>query len=206
MNAPLVVVGLGNPGSAYENHRHNAGSLALRELAKRWRFPSFTNKKSFELSVGHIGEHKVFLLRPLTFMNDSGRAVREFASFYKLSLGAFLIVHDDLDLAPSSVRLKKGGGSGGHNGLKSIDAVLGNGYWRLRIGIGHPGQKDLVIPYVLSAFSKEEREQLAFTFTAIAENFPLFACGELDHFMQQVQKALMHNPEPLCVYTNTKNA
>lgn len=197
MESPLVVVGLGNPGTAYENHRHNAGSIALQKIAEHWSFSSFLARKSFAFSTRTLEGRKVFLLRPLTFMNDAGRAVGAFAGFYKLSPQAFLVVHDDLDLAPFTVRLKQGGGSGGHNGLKSIDSVLGNAYWRLRLGIGHPGSKDLVVPYVLSAFAKAERTQLAFPLTVIAENFPLFVRGERDRFVQQVQEALSRNVEVL---------
>jgi PTH1 family peptidyl-tRNA hydrolase len=194
METPLVVAGLGNPGPMYETHRHNAGSLALQGIAQRWCFPSFVNKKNFELSAGLIDGRKVFLLRPLTFMNDSGRAVSLCANFYKLPPEAFLILHDDIDLPFGTIKLKQGGGNGGHNGLKSIDSVLGPAYWRLRIGVGHPGHKDLVVPYVLSPFSKDEKEILASVFATVAEHLPLFARGETTLFVQRalaVQNALV---------------
>ncbi|MDR1910446.1 MAG: aminoacyl-tRNA hydrolase [Holosporales bacterium] len=188
MAAPLCIVGLGNPGPTYEGHRHNVGSLVLQQIAQRWHF-SFVNKHSFELSIGTLEGRKTLLLRPLTFMNDSGRAVGLCASFYKLSPEEFLVLHDDMDLACGVIKLKQGGSSGGHNGLKSIDTVLGPAYWRLRIGIGHPGHKDLVVPYVLSPFAKAEKDHLVSVFTAIAECLPLFVRGETTLFAQQIQAA-----------------
>ncbi|MDR2412214.1 MAG: aminoacyl-tRNA hydrolase [Holosporales bacterium] len=181
---PSVVVGLGNPGDSYAEHRHNAGCLALQEIARHWRFPIFTHKKNFALSQGEIAEHRVFLLKPLTFMNDSGQAVGACASFYKLSSESFLVLHDDLGLPSATLRLKQGGGHGGHNGLRSLDAVLGPGYWRLRIGIGHPGARDLVTHYVLSPFSTTEKDHLAEVFSRIAQHLPLFLQGEPHLFFQ----------------------
>ncbi|MDR2416832.1 MAG: aminoacyl-tRNA hydrolase [Holosporales bacterium] len=196
MEAPLVVIGLGNPGSTYEAHRHNAGSLALQGIEQYWRFPSFVNKKSFEFSAGLLEGCRVFLLRPLTFMNDSGRAVGLCANFYKLSSEAFLVLHDDIDLSFGTIKLKHGGGNGGHNGLRSIDSVLGPSYWRLRIGIGHPGHKGLVVPYVLSPFSKGEKEVLASIFVTVAEQLPLFVRGETTLFAQRLKAALVAPDAP----------
>jgi PTH1 family peptidyl-tRNA hydrolase len=160
----------------------------LQEIAQHWSFPPFGHKKSFELSAGDMEGRDVALLAPTTFMNDSGRAVGECASFYKLSPAAFLVIHDDLDLAPGVVRLKQGGGSGGHKGLRSIDAVLGNGYGRLRIGIGHPGARELVIPYVLSPFASTEKDLFSRLFSSIARHFPLLVRDAPDLFLQEIQK------------------
>jgi PTH1 family peptidyl-tRNA hydrolase len=160
MSAIRLIVGLGNPGREYESTRHNAGFWWVDELARSQNL-NFRNEAKFHgLTVrGQLHGHEVFLLKPQTFMNVSGRAVGALAQFYKIAPAEILVVHDELDLPPGSAKLKLGGGHGGHNGLKDIIAQLGSKeFWRLRIGIGHPGERAEVVNYVLNDPRHEERE------------------------------------------------
>src|SRR5262249_46382314 len=152
----LVIAGLGNPGARYARNRHNIGFMAVDAIAERGRFGPFRARHQGLMADGLIDETRVILLKPQTYMNDSGRSVGEALRYMKLDLAALVVIHDELDLAPGKVRVKVGGGDAGHNGLRSITAHLGPDYRRVRIGIGHPGDKALVQPYVLSDFAKSE--------------------------------------------------
>src|SRR5204862_2900149 len=154
----LLLVGLGNPGAKHAGNRHNIGFMAVDAIAKRHGFPPWRRRFQGVASEGALGSERVLLLLPGTFMNESGRAVEEAAHFYKLGLDDLVVFHDQLDLPPGKLRIKTGGGVAGHNGLRSVSAHLGNEYRRARIGIGHPGVKELVHPYVLSDFAKSEKE------------------------------------------------
>ena len=152
----LVIAGLGNPGAQYARNRHNIGFMAVDAIAGASRFGPFRARHQGLLADGLIGGERVMLLKPQTFMNESGRSVGEALRYAKLSLSALVVIHDELDLAPAKVRVKVGGGDAGHNGLRSITAHVGAGYKRVRLGIGHPGDKALVHHYVLSDFAKSE--------------------------------------------------
>ena len=172
----LVLVGLGNPGEKYARHRHNVGFMAVDAIASKYSFSPWRSKFQSEVSDGFLqfkGERvKTLLLKPQTYMNDSGRAVRAAADFYKLSPNDIVVFYDELDLAPGKVKLKTGGGAAGHNGIKSIDACLGNGFRRVRIGIGHPGDKSRVLGHVLGDFAKADAAWLSETLDAIAVAAP----------------------------------
>src|SRR5437763_15420972 len=168
----LLLVGLGNPGSQYAGNRHNIGFMALDAIAKRNGIRPWRRRIQGLSAEGPLGGERALLLLPGTYMNDSGRAVAEAAHFYKLGLSDVVVFHDEIDLPPGKVRVKTGGGIAGHNGLRSISAHLGNEYRRVRIGVGHPGVKDLVHAYVLNDFAKDERpwvEALCATVADIAE-------------------------------------
>ncbi|HZU89145.1 MAG TPA: aminoacyl-tRNA hydrolase, partial [Stellaceae bacterium] len=151
-----LVVGLGNPGMRHARNRHNVGFMIADAVARRHGFAPFRNRFKGEFSEGTIAGARRLLLKPQTFMNLSGESVAAAARFFKLAPAEIVVIHDELDLRPGKVRVKRGGGSAGHNGLRSIDALLGPDYWRVRIGIGHPGRKELVLPYVLQNFPAEE--------------------------------------------------
>lgn len=151
-----LLVGLGNPGSKYERNRHNIGFMAVDEIVRRHGFGPWKSKFQGQVSEGRLDGKKVMVLKPETFMNESGRAVGEAARYYKLSPGMVIVLHDELDLAPGKTRMKRGGGHAGHNGLRSIDAHFSKDYWRIRLGIGHPGEKSKVHSYVLNDFAKSE--------------------------------------------------
>jgi len=152
----MLMVGLGNPGTEYARQRHNVGFMIIDALAQHFRAASFQSKFRGQLSDIRIENQKVFLLKPQTFMNLSGRSVSDAVAFYKIPTEHVFVIHDDLDLPAGHVRMKLGGGHGGHNGLKSLDESIGPNYWRVRVGIGHPGQKHLVTPYVLGNLSPED--------------------------------------------------
>jgi PTH1 family peptidyl-tRNA hydrolase len=190
----LLLVGLGNPGARYAYNRHNIGWMAVDDVAHHHRFGPWRNKFRSQIADGTLGGEKVLAAKPATFMNDSGHAVGEMVRFYKLGLDRVVVVHDDLDLAPGKCRVKRGGGAGGHNGLRSIDRHVGNDYWRIRLGIGHPGDKRLVHDYVLHDFAKSDEDWLDPLLEAVAEAAPLIAAGEPDRFMSKV--ALLTRSEP----------
>ncbi|MET4702156.1 PTH1 family peptidyl-tRNA hydrolase [Constrictibacter sp. MBR-5] len=187
-----LLVGLGNPGPKYARHRHNVGFLAMDAIASRHGFPPFRQRFQGEVSEGRLGNERVALLKPLTYMNESGRSVGAAARFYKLAPPDVVVMHDELDLAPGKVRVKQGGGAAGHNGLRSIDAHLGNDYWRVRIGIGHPGHPDRVTGWVLNDFAKADAEWLEAMLDAVADAAPLIAAGDAANFMNRV--ALLTQP------------
>jgi peptidyl-tRNA hydrolase, PTH1 family len=186
----LLFVGLGNPGARYAGNRHNIGFMAVDALAKRHGIGPWRRRFQGVSAEGLLGRERVLLLLPGTFMNESGRAVQEAASFYKLPLSDILVFHDELDLSPGKVRVKTGGGIAGHNGLRSISAHLGNEYKRVRIGIGHPGDKDLVHSYVLSDFAKGDRAWVETLCEAIADHSPLLADGEDASFQNKIHLAM----------------
>ncbi|MEH3099050.1 aminoacyl-tRNA hydrolase [Sphingomonas adhaesiva] len=179
-------VGLGNPGAQYAMHRHNVGFMALDTIAAVHDFAAPAKKFQGWLQEGRIGPHKVLLLKPATFMNDSGRSVGEAMRFYKLGLDALTVFHDELDLAPMKVKVKQGGGTAGHNGLRSIDRHLGADFRRVRIGIGHPGHKDRVTGHVLGNYAKAEMDPLSDLLGAIAAEADRLAAGDDTRFMNDI--------------------
>jgi PTH1 family peptidyl-tRNA hydrolase len=182
-----LFVGLGNPGASYAGHRHNIGFMVLDRLVERFAFPGWKSKFRGRLSEGPLGGEKVLLLEPTTYMNESGRAVAEAARFYKLDPADVVVFHDELDLAPFKCRVKLGGGVAGHNGLRSIAAVLGTrDFKRVRLGIGHPGDKNRVTGYVLGDFAKAEREDLDRFLDAVVDAAPKLAQRDDAGFMNRV--------------------
>lgn len=186
----LLFVGLGNPGREYAGNRHNIGFLAIEEIARRWSFPAFRKKYQGLVSEGAIGAERVILLMPQTYMNESGRSVGEAARFHKIAVGGIFVFHDELDLAAGKLRVKTGGGNAGHNGLKSITAHMGNEYRRIRMGIGHPGDKDRVHGHVLSDFAKSEMPWVEAMTDAIARNADVLAAGQESSFQNRVHLAM----------------
>ncbi|GAC1338013.1 MAG: aminoacyl-tRNA hydrolase [Beijerinckiaceae bacterium] len=186
----LLFVGLGNPGPRHARNRHNIGFMVAEAIARRHGFAPFRARFHSRASEGQIGGERIVLIEPQTFMNESGRAVGEAARFFKIALEDLVVFHDELDLAPGKLRVKSGGGDAGHNGLRSVTAHLGNGYKRVRLGIGHPGDKDLVYSYVLSDFAKAEEPWVAALCGAIADNAGLLAEGEEARFQNKVHLAL----------------
>lgn len=187
----FLLVGLGNPGARHAGDRHNIGFMVVDAIAKRHGFAPWRRRFHGVATEGTLGGTKTLLLLPGTFMNESGRAVGEAANFYKIALDEIAVVHDELDLAPGKLRIKVGGGVAGHNGLRSITAHVGNDYKRVRIGIGHPGDKTIVHSYVLSDFSKAERTGWVDTLIeAVAEHAPLLARGEDASLQNKVHLAL----------------
>ena len=178
MISPRLIVGLGNPGGEYEDNRHNLGFWFVDRLAQELKVPLAPQGK-FYGRVGRIGD--LWLLQPTTFMNRSGQSVLSLANFYKILPDEILVVHDDLDLQPGSIRLKQGGSNGGHNGLKDIQANLSvPNFWRLRLGIGHPGNRNEVINYVLKAPRKEEQELIDKALDRSLSTWPKLATGDYE--------------------------
>ena len=186
----LLFVGLGNPGRDYAGHRHNIGFMALDAIAAGQRASPFRNRFQAQVAEATLGTHKTLLLKPQTYMNESGRAVAEAARFFKLTAADVTVLHDELDLAPGKLRIKTGGGNAGHNGLRSISAHLGNDYRRVRLGIGHPGDKALVHNYVLSDFARAELPWVETLCGAIAKDIVLLAEGEEASFQIKVHLAM----------------
>jgi PTH1 family peptidyl-tRNA hydrolase len=190
-----IWVGLGNPGAQYALHRHNVGFMAADVIAEAHGFGPWQKKFRSQVAEGRLGSHKILLVKPQTFMNDSGDAVQQALRFYKLDQGALTVFHDELDLAPFKVKVRVGGGLAGHNGLRSIDAALGPDFRRVRIGIGHPGpgRKDLVTRHVLGNYSKAEMEPLSDMLAAIAAETEWLADGEDPRFMSEVALRLQQS-------------
>jgi len=186
----ILFVGLGNPGARYAGNRHNIGFMAVDAIARRHGIGPWRRRFQGVACEGPIGSQRALLLLPGTYMNESGRAVADAAHFYKLGLSDIVVFHDELDLPPGKVRVKAGGGVAGHNGLRSISAHIGNDYRRVRIGIGHPGVKELVYPYVLSDFAKSERPWVEALCEVIADNPELLAKGEDASFQNKVHLAM----------------
>jgi PTH1 family peptidyl-tRNA hydrolase len=186
-------VGLGNPGDKYALQRHNVGFMAADVLAAAHDFSPWTKKFRSVIAEGRVGPHRILLLKPQTFMNDSGDAVQQALRFYKLDVDSLTVFHDELDLAPFKVKVKVGGGTAGHNGLRSIDASLGPDFKRVRIGIGHPGHKDRVTGYVLGNYSKAEIEPLSDVLAAIAAEAEWLAGGDGARFMSEVAHRLQQS-------------
>jgi peptidyl-tRNA hydrolase, PTH1 family len=186
----LVIAGLGNPGAQYARNRHNIGFMAVDAIAERGRFGPFRARHQGLTADGLIGDERVTLIKPQTYMNESGRSVGEALRYAKLDLSALVVIHDELDLAPAKVRVKIGGGDAGHNGLRSITAHVGAGYKRVRLGIGHPGDKALVHNYVLNDFAKAEAGWVEAVCRAIAEAAPLLAAGQDASFQNKTHLAI----------------
>jgi len=186
-------VGLGNPGPQHAMQRHNVGFMALDVIAEMHGFGTVQKKFQGWVQEGRLAGEKVVLLKPATFMNESGRSVGEALRFYKLEPAALTVFHDELDLAPFKIKVKTGGGTAGHNGLRSIDQHLGPDFRRVRIGIGHPGHKDRVTGYVLGNYAKAEQDELVAMLGAIGAEAEWLAKGEDARFMSEV--ALRLQPE-----------
>ncbi len=182
----LLFVGLGNPGRQYQRNRHNIGFMAVEEIARQHGFAPFRSRFQGRVSEGRIGNERAILLTPETYMNESGRSVQEAARFYKIELADIVVLHDELDLAPGKCRIKIGGGAAGHNGLRSIDAHMGQNYKRIRLGIGHPGDKAMVHSYVLNDFGKSEEGWVSALCDAVARNVALIAKGDDASFQNKV--------------------
>ncbi|WP_315803276.1 aminoacyl-tRNA hydrolase [Bradyrhizobium sp. SZCCHNS3002] len=186
----LLFVGLGNPGAKYARNRHNIGFMAVDEIARRHRFSPWRRRFRGETSEGTLDSERVILLKPTTYMNESGRAVQEAASFFKLGVGDVTVFQDELELQPGKLRVKVGGGIAGHNGLRSISAHLGNDYRRVRLGIGHPGVKELVHGHVLSDFAKSDMPWVEALCEAVADNAELLTGKRDSTFANKVHLAL----------------
>jgi PTH1 family peptidyl-tRNA hydrolase len=186
----LLFVGLGNPGRQYAKNRHNVGFMAIEAIARRHGFASARARFQGLASEGNIGGEKVLLLEPQTYMNESGRSVGEAARFHKIPVGDIVVFHDELDLAPAKCRIKVGGGVAGHNGLRSITAHVGNDYKRVRMGIGHPGDKALVHGYVLNDFAKSEEPWVEALCEAIADNAALLVKGDDNGLQNKLHLAM----------------
>jgi PTH1 family peptidyl-tRNA hydrolase len=185
-----LLVGLGNPGAKYQGNRHNIGFMALDEIARRHGFSPWRRRFQGETAEGSISGERVTLLKPLTYMNESGRAVQDAASFFKLGLADIIVLHDEIELPAAKLRVKVGGGIAGHNGLRSISAHIGNEYRRVRIGVGHPGVKELVHGHVLNDFAKAERPWVEAMLDAIAGNADLLVGDRDSQFQNKVHLAL----------------
>lgn len=181
-----LLVGLGNPGAKYARNRHNIGFMAMDQIATDHGFSSWRSKFQGLVADGRFGSEKAILLKPETFMNLSGQSVGEAMRFHKLDPEDVIVFHDELDLAPGKVRLKKGGGHAGHNGLRSIHGHIGAEYDRVRLGIGHPGHKDAVAAYVLRDFPKADAEWLDDLLRGIGDGIPHLVAGQNDKFLNAI--------------------
>ncbi|OLP59400.1 aminoacyl-tRNA hydrolase [Xaviernesmea oryzae] len=191
-----ILAGLGNPGAQYAGHRHNIGFMALDAIHRRHGFSPWSKKFKGEIAEGTLGGEKVLLIKPQTFMNLSGESVGEALRFYKLAPADLTVIYDELDLAPGRARIKVGGGHGGHNGIKSIDAHCGTDYRRLRLGIGHPGSKERVNGHVLGDFAKADRSWLEPLLDALADHADLLIRGEDSQFLNKLALAVGAQAEP----------
>jgi PTH1 family peptidyl-tRNA hydrolase len=183
---PLLIAGLGNPGADYARNRHNAGFMAVDTIHASYKFGSWRSRFEGLISEGKLDGRKTYLLKPMTYMNDSGRSVGAAARYLKLPVEAVVVVHDEIDLVAAKLKTKAGGGDAGHNGLRSITATLGPDYRRVRIGVGHPGEKRRVHGHVLNNFSKADEDWLVPMLSAIAEAAPLLARDDDVGFLNKV--------------------
>jgi PTH1 family peptidyl-tRNA hydrolase len=190
----LLIAGLGNPGPRYERNRHNIGFMAVDELVRRHSFGAWRSRFQSMVAEGAVAGEKVLVMKPMTFMNESGRAVGEAVRFYKLEPAQVIVIHDELDLKPGKIRVKRGGGHAGHNGLRSIDAHIGSDFQRIRVGIGHPGDKDRVHGYVLTDFAKAEQPLVERTVDAIAAHIGLLIAGDENSFMSRTAHDIFPPP------------
>ena len=181
-----IFVGLGNPGAKYAGNRHNIGFMALDRIAADHGFGPWRSKFRGQVSEGTLGGTKVLLLKPETFMNLSGDAVQQAMAFYKLTPADIVVFHDELDLPPGKARVKQGGGHAGHNGLRSIHAAIGDAYGRVRLGIGHPGRKEMVAQYVLHDFAKADQDWLDDLLRGISDGAPHLAAGDGPRFLNAI--------------------
>ena len=185
-----LLVGLGNPGQRYAGNRHNVGFMIVDAIARRHEVSPWRRRFHGLIAEGQVGGERVLLLKPETYMNESGRAVAEAVHFYKLEPANVVVFHDEIDLAPAKVRVKTGGGTAGHNGLRSIAAHIGNEFRRVRIGVGHPGLRDLVEYYVLQNFAEDEQDWVEALCATIAENAGLVAKRQDATFQNKVHLAM----------------
>jgi len=185
-----LITGLGNPGKEYERNRHNIGFMAVDAIIHRHNFSEAGKKFKSVIFNGEIAGEKILIVKPQTYMNLSGDAVQAAASFYKIPSEQVIVLHDELDLQEGKIRVKQGGSSGGHNGLKSIDSCIGQDYWRVRLGIGHPGERDMVTNHVLGDFAKADKEWLERLMEAVSDNIELFVKGERDNFASKVSQEM----------------
>lgn len=192
----LLFAGLGNPGAKYANNRHNVGFMAADAIARRHSFSPWSKKFQGLIAEGTLAGEKIILIKPQTFMNLSGQAVGEALRFYKLAPSALTVFYDEIDLAERKLRVKTGGGAGGHNGIRSIDDHVGNAYRRVRIGIGHPGVKELVHGHVLGDFAKADRQWLDPLLDAIADNAEMIVRGDEPGFMNKISVAVQGKAAP----------
>jgi len=186
-----LVVGLGNPGTRYANHRHNIGFMAAEAISAAFSFGSWSKKFHGQICTGEIGDDKIYTLLPETYMNESGRAVQAACTFHKIAPEHVIVLHDEIEIGAGKIRIKQGGGHGGHNGLKSIDAAIGPNYWRVRLGIGRPpeldnGERMDTADYVLSNFSAAEKKWLTLFLQSIAKHFSLLLSGYPSELMNRV--------------------
>ncbi len=184
----IIIAGLGNPGAKYEKNRHNIGFMAADEIARRWRFGPERAKFQSIISEGEVEGTKVLLMKPQTYMNDSGRAVGEAARFYKVAPENVIVFHDEIDLAPGRFRMKKGGGAAGQNGVRSMISQLGPDFRRARMGVGHPGEAHLVHGHVLSDFHKADRPWLDALLAACADALPFAIAGDDERYQGEVMR------------------
>jgi PTH1 family peptidyl-tRNA hydrolase len=189
-----LLVGLGNPGERYAQNRHNIGFMAIEKIAERYRFSPWRARFQGVMAEGTVDGQKVLALKPQTYMNLSGQAVGEAARFFKIQTAATIVMYDEIELAAGKVKVKLGGGSAGHNGIKSIDAHTGPEYWRLRLGVGRPATKEEVHGHVLSDFAKADQEWLDKLLCAVSDAIPLLIAGDESKFMTKV--ALLTKPPP----------
>lgn len=190
----LLWVGLGNPEPGMRRHRHNIGFMALDALATRHGSSPWRKRFKADSAEIQIGQQKILLLKPQTYMNRSGESVQQAAAFYKIPLSDITVFHDELDLQPGRIKVKFGGGAAGHNGLRSIDQEMsGNAYWRVRMGIGHPGHKERVTGHVLGNFTPTEQPLLETTLDAIAREASLLAMGQREEFMTKIALHIQEN-------------
>jgi PTH1 family peptidyl-tRNA hydrolase len=202
----LLIVGLGNPGRRYAGNRHNIGFMAADEIHRRHDFSPWRARFEGEISEGQLDGEKAIILKPATYMNESGRAVGQAIRFFKLDPADVVVIYDELDLPPGKMRLKTGGGNAGNKGLRSIEAHVGKEFRRLRLGIGHPGAKELVNAYVLHDFAKSDREWLEPLLAAIADNAPLLARRDDANFMNRVHLAIAREDESSTMAVATKDS
>ena len=184
----LILAGLGNPGPKHEHQRHNIGFMAADAFARRWSFPAFRSKFQGHASEGTIDGERVLLLKPQTYMNDSGRSIGEALKFYKAASSDVVVFYDELDLAPGRFRMKTGGGAAGHNGVRSTIAHIGPDFRRGRMGIGHPGHKDRVLGHVLSDFHKVDQAWVKALSEAMADAAPFLVKGEDERYQAEVMR------------------
>lgn len=182
----IILAGLGNPGPKYKNNRHNIGFMAVDEVARRWRFGADRAKFQSVVAEGEIEGQRVLLMKPQTFMNESGRAIGEAARFYKVEPRDVIVFYDEIDLAPGRFRMKTGGGAAGHNGIRSTISQLGEGFRRARLGVGHPGEKHLVHGYVLGDFAKADQPWLDALIGACANALPFALAGDDERYQAEV--------------------
>ena len=182
----LIIAGLGNPGPRYAGHRHNIGFMAADEIARRWRFGAERAKFQSIVAEGEVEGRKILLMKPQTFMNESGRAVGEAARFYKVEPKNVVVFHDEIDLAPGRFRMKTGGGAAGQNGVRSLISQLGPDFRRARMGVGHPGRPELVHAHVLSDFHKADKPWLEALLNACADALPFLVAGNDDRYQAEV--------------------